>query len=38
MTVITENNKTIKNHMKLKRHHWGGHSLSGKRKVSTYYW
>jgi hypothetical protein len=22
--VITENNKTIKDHMKLKRHQWGG--------------
>jgi hypothetical protein len=30
--VVTANKKTIKNHMKLKRHQGGrGHSLSGKR-------
>jgi hypothetical protein len=32
--VITANNKTIQDHMKLKRHQWGGHILSGKRQVS----
>jgi hypothetical protein len=36
--VITANNKAIKDHMKQKRHQWGGHSLSGKRQVSTQYW
>jgi hypothetical protein len=33
--VITANNKTIKDHIKLKRHQWGGHIISGKRQVST---
>jgi hypothetical protein len=33
--VITSNNKTIKDHMKLKRYQWGGHGLSSKRQVST---
>jgi hypothetical protein len=33
--VVTANNKTIKDHKKLKRHQRGGHILSGKRQVST---
>jgi hypothetical protein len=34
--VLTANNNTIKDHMKLKRHQWGGgHILNGKRQVST---
>ena len=33
--VITANNKTIKDHMKLRRHQWGGNGLSSKRKVSA---
>jgi hypothetical protein len=36
-SVITANNKTIKDHIKIKRHQRGGHSLSDKRQVSTYY-
>jgi hypothetical protein len=38
MAVITSNNKTIKDHMKLKMHQWGGHILSGKMQVGTTYW
>jgi hypothetical protein len=33
MAVITANNKTIKDHMKLKRHQWGGTSLVTRGKL-----
>jgi hypothetical protein len=33
MAVITTNNKTIKDHMKLKRHQWGGKSLVERGKL-----
>jgi hypothetical protein len=31
--VITANNKTIKDHMKLKRHQWGGTALVARGKL-----
>jgi hypothetical protein len=31
--VITANNKTIKDHMKLKRHKWGGTALAARGKL-----
>jgi hypothetical protein len=33
MVVITSNNNTIKDHMKLKRHQWGGTSLVARCKL-----
>jgi hypothetical protein len=33
MMIITANNKTIKDHMKLKRHQWGGTTLVARGKL-----